>query len=429
MRASGGIYKTPDLPATAEKVLSADAAGAAPLLLLLARERLDEAQADLARQLAKDLPDWQPLASLAWAKLCLPFVHHHVAALDLLPHDMPLRQAMHMATVQQAARWLKLAAEQRRFLETCLAPVEIPHVFVKGVSLARYYAEPGLRTCRDIDVLVDEAGIDPVIEAAQAAGYRAMLDVHRGRFAVSARDVRAIRRYKKDVPLLSPGGILIEVHTALDDTGQQIFDTADVLARAETAEVAGTPYRCMPTTDLAVYLAYHHNKHIWSSLHWLGDMGAIMRHPSWSADAVKARADEFGLSEALEATLAFDRLAGRPDLWVDASEGPARESLELCLQTLECDREAVQAVKREHIKWATNWRWPERERRRAVRGAWKKRFTPRLNQYMAFPLPDWLQWIYPLGSAIRAVQRRIKGERRRKMPPSSARRIREDSYE
>ncbi len=398
------------LPTAAERKLSPEAVRAAPLLLLLARERLDETQAELARRMAAGFREWRALAAIASTKLCLPFVHRHVAALELLPRDAPVRQAMHAATLQQAGRWLKIASEQRRFHETCLTPGGVPHLFVKGVTLARYYAEPGLRTCRDVDVLVEAANLDTVLDAAQAAGYRVLLDPRRGRFVQSARDLRAIRRYKKDLPLLSPDGTMIELHTTLDKD-REIFDTADLLARAETAEVAGMSCRVMPTTDLAVYLAYHHNRHIWSSLHWLGDMGAILRHPAWSAGAARARAGELGLSEALEATLAFDALAGRPDRWADAPEGPARESLELCLQTLEGGPETEKSVYSENVHPKTNWRVPVAKRRHATREAWKARLTPNFEQYLAFPLPDWLHWLYPLEWAAGATKRLVTGQR------------------
>lgn len=401
-----------ELPHRSMACLSPEAASVAPLLLLLSRERLDEAQAYLALRLADGFQDWRTLAQIASAKLCLPYIHHHVAVLDLLPSDAPMRQAMHSATLHQAARWLKFAAEQRRFLETSLAPAGAPHIFVKGITLGRYFAEPGLRTCRDIDVLVDEACLDAVLKAAQGAGYRVLLDIYRGRFAERAQDLRAIRRYKTDVPLLSPGGAMIEVHTSLDK-GRDIFDTAETIARAEIAEVAGTGYRVMPTADLAVFLAYHHNRHVWSALHWLGDVGALTSHPSWSAEGASARAAMLGLSDALDATLAFDRLAGRPDRWVDAPDGPARESLELCLQTLEGGKETENAVIRDNVHLPTNWRVPEINRRRATREAWKARLRPNYEQYLAFPLPDWLQWLYPLEWAAGAVRRLLAGEGRK----------------
>ncbi len=408
------------IPAACTHRLSAPAASAAPLLLLLARERLDETQVELARRMAAGFGEWRALAAIASTKLCLPFVHRHVAALELLPRDAPVRQAMHAATLQQAGRWLKIASEQRRFHETCLAPAGVPHLFVKGVTLARYYAEPGLRTCRDVDVLVEAADLDTVLAAAKAAGYRVLLDVYKGRFAESAQDLRAIRRYKTDVPLLSPQGTMIELHTALDK-GADIFDTAAMIARAETAEIAGARYRVLPTPDLTVFLAYHHNRHVWSSLHWLGDMGAIARHPAWSAGAARARAAELGLSEALEATLAFDGLAGRPDRWAEAPEGPARESLELCLQTLEGGKETENAVIRDNVHLQTNWRVPPAKRHQANREAWKTRLTPNFQQYLAFPLPDWLQWLYPLEWAAGAAKRLVTGRNRLPGPARSGR--------
>jgi len=398
------------LPGRAKRALSTEAAEAAPLLLLLARDRLNEVQVDLARQMADALPDWRTLTKLASGKLSLPFIYHHIVSLDLLPRDAPLRQALHMATLSQSARWLKLVAEQRNFFNACLAPVDIPHVFFKGISLTRYYPKPGLRVCRDIDVLVNETDLDTVLAAALGAGYRVLLDVNSGRLAKTARDLKAIRRYKTDVPLLSPSGAMIELHTALDK-GKDIFETSDALARGEMAKVAGTEYRVLPTADLAVFLAYHHNRHVWSCLNWMGDFDALKRHRSWSEEAVRSRASELDLSEAVDATLAFNHLAGRPDLWAEAPAGPARESLELCLLTLEGGKETENAVIKENVHPATNWRVPKAQRRKATREAWQWRLTPHFHQYLAYPLPHWLHWLYPLEWAAGATRRLVTGQR------------------
>ncbi|MBM9594022.1 nucleotidyltransferase family protein [Roseitranquillus sediminis] len=380
-------------------------------MLLLSRETLTPAEADRARALARSVTDWPMLVRTAMSKRCLPFVYRHVAALDLLPPEAPLRQEMKQITLVLASRWLSYAQAHRVFVETCLAPHGTPHLFFKGVSLARYYAQPSLRTSRDIDVLVRQADVRPLIERATDAGYRVILDRRTGHLAKCARDVEAVLRYKRDVPLVSPEGIPIEVHADLWH-GADFVDSQTLLDRAETCSMAGIELRVMPTAELFVYLCHHHNRHLWSSLNWLADISAIRSAPDFDEARAWSVADRFALREVVEATLAFDDLSrGRPSAQPPLARARAEESRRFCLMIADGHVDTERGLYFERIDPTDDWRASDALHETVRHRAWRSRLTPNLDQYQACPLPLWLHWLYPLGRAIIGARRAAGRER------------------
>lgn len=385
--------------------VAAEVAHIAPLLLLLSREILTAEETERARALAADLRDWPMLAKTAMAKRCLPLVYRHISRLDLMPPDAPLRQEMKQLTLQLASRWLGFAQAHRRFVADCLVPTGAPYLFFKGVSLARYFDEPGLRSSRDIDLLVGRDDVRPLVERAMEVGYRVMLDRRSGRMAESTRDIEAVLRYKRDVPLLTPSGVLIEVHADLWH-GARFYPSAALLASAETQAIAGMDLRVLPTAELFVYLCHHHNRHLWSSLHWLADISAIRSAPDFDIEEVHAVADRLSLREIVDATLAFDDLTrGRPSAQPAIAQARAEESRRFCLMIADGHVDTERGLYFERIDPTDDWRTSDALQETISHRAWRSRLTPNLDQYIAHPLPLWLHWTYPVSRVFLGIGR------------------------
>lgn len=393
--------------------MAPEVARIAPLLLLLSRERLAQPEEERARALAAALSpgrgDWATLVRIAAAKRSLPFVHHHVAGLGLLPEDAPERALMKRATMAHTMQWLRHAAAQKAFQETCLAPGAVPHLFFKGVALARYYAQPGLRIARDIDVLVRPQDVRAVVERAMEAGYQVILDRHTGRMTETKQDLEAVLHYKRDVPLWAPQNVQIELHTDIWH-GAGFSDTDSLIASAETAQIQGAACRVMPTAPLFVYLAHHHNRHLWSSLNWLADIAAIRQAPDFDEGAVRALARRMELEPVVEATLAFDDLirGAAPTQGALARER-AEECRHFCELNLEGDVDTERGLYFERIPPDADWRVPPRLRESDRHRKWRSRLTPSIDQYNALRLPLWLHWVYPVQRALRAGVLRVGG--------------------
>lgn len=388
-----------DLHADLARV-NADTRAAAPLLLLLSRERLTEAQARIAREIAAEVPDWGVVRRIAERKFGLPFVYGHVRNLGLLPEDHPELQAMRQSALHYAIAWLRLATAQKNFLETCLEPAGIRHVFFKGVAMGAYFDVPGLRFARDIDIVVRPEDLKRLIERARAAGYRPILDRNTGRLAASERDMQVIYHYKNDVPLLSPEGVQIEVHTDIWH-GEGYCDNETVLNAAVPVQVNGATYNVLPPTMLFSYLAYHHNRHLWSHLNWLADIPAVRNAPGFDESEARDVARRLGLLDLVEATLAFDDLIG--GVRVDGGSVPgrrARECRDFCILNLEGDVQTERGLYFRRIPPDQDWRRPPRLQETDFHRKWRSRLSPNLDQYIRFPLPLWLHWVYPVQRAF-----------------------------
>lgn len=388
-----------------------------PLLLLLSRAHLTAEGEVRAKSLASALTpeDWQCLTRIAATKRGLPFVHSHIAELGLLAKDDPLRVDMRKATMAMAAGWLRFAAAQRAFLKTCLTPDDINHLFFKGVVLGRYYAQPSRRICRDIDVLIRADDVQLVIDRARAAGYRVVRDRFTGALAETEQDLRAVLRYKRDIPLLTPEGVYIELHTDIWH-GAGFCANDALINAAEDVEIAGTSYRVMPLPELFCYLAHHHTRHLWSSLNWVADIAALREAPAFDEAEVRRVAERIGLSEILEATLAFDALCRTgmlPQNIDPLVAARAQENYDLCELVLEGNAHVEHAVYFAHIAPETDWRTPPHMRETVTHRAWRSRLTPNIDQYNVVRLPLWLHWTYPIARAMRGGVDRLSAVLRR----------------
>jgi Uncharacterised nucleotidyltransferase len=141
----------------------------AQLMLLLARERLDEKQANLAQELVSQIEDWPKFVRFSVDNKSIGFVHKHLEAMPsgLLPAGLPVetRAVARRFAMDQMA----IAAALRRFHLACVAPFNARHVYIKGPALAAlYYDQPVLRPCGDIDILVGPADYARVAQAALA---------------------------------------------------------------------------------------------------------------------------------------------------------------------------------------------------------------------------------------------------------------------
>lgn len=398
-------------PALQEALVSLSPAirSAAPLLLLISREELTDREAELARSIAAQVTDWSELRRISQHKLGLPLLYKNVRKLKLLPDDHKEILAMRDAALAYGALWLRLASAQKNFLDTCLKPTEIDHIFFKGTLLgARYYRQANLRIARDIDVVVRKPDLRRLVGHAQAAGYRVILDRSTGQLVKSKRDLEAVFRYKNDVPLLSPEGVHIEVHTDIWH-GDGYCDPEALFNATEYVVVEGRSYKSLTTPMLFCYLAYHHNRHIWSHLNWLSDIPAIRCSSQFDIDEVLLCAERLGVRELVEATLAFDDMnRGLPVEPEGLEAQRAAECQAFFALTLGGGVTTEGALYFGLIPPDRDWRRPAQLSETIFYRAWRSRFTPRIEQYAKFPLPLWLHWLYPIQRGFVGAGKRLK---------------------
>lgn len=374
----------------------------AQLLLLLARERLTPQQVDRARALVPLVEDWPELIRFASGNMSLAFVHKHLAALPAAPLPDGLLTGASAAVRRIAMRQMALIASLRRFHEACVAPLNAPHVYIKGPAMAAlYYDQPVLRPCGDVDILVGADAYARVARAALARGDRFLFPSEPPTFAADPADIDFLIRRSDVILSFDAAGTLFEIHRHIEKT-TPIFPEGELLRRAQTVRLSGTEIATLSTAWHFVYICYHHSRHFWSRLHWVADLHAIQAHPSFDRDEALAIARAIGLAPTVEATLEFAGLTDKPEEWSAVlGQNPAGIFLDACLRGLPGDS----AFELEGWKdmflfdFANPWQYDPRRKYILWAQSALRRLQPTGSQYAHNKRPRALEWLYYLENA------------------------------
>ncbi|MDI5934187.1 nucleotidyltransferase family protein [Halomonas kalidii] len=376
------------------------------LLLLLARLELSEEQEASARALCARIDDWPGLAQQANQRFVLPLAYRHL--LRLAPENLPPEQldAMKGRSLAVVKLNLLVAAAQHRLQTELLIPLEVPHVFFKGPSLAaRYYDDPALRFSRDIDLLVPPERLVLLLEAALSKGYVSLMP----KGLTTKREGLAYAAGAHHVfSLLSPDGVPIDLHQQIDCSGT-IYATQQLLDGAESFVAGDAEIPVMSTAELFVYICLHHSKHHWSHLHWLVDLDAIQRHPSFTLEASRDLAARRNLTTTLEACLAMHRALAASEPWKASVSGHGRAMLGACLMALQGGPEVELAMGRTRAApdFAFAWQASTKHRLHGRMQGVAKLLRPTYADYHLWPLPPRWQWIYRLTCPFQKLHSRI----------------------
>lgn len=312
----------------------------AQLLMLLARDVLTPAVRARAEALIPEIGDWQEFAKLAHGNFSLPFAYRHLDALGLTtiqPELMAMLRGLTFRTTMANLRWHNAL---QTFHEVCILPVKARHAYIKGPALAaRYYRDPGIRQCRDVDVLVLPEDFPAVARRAFAQGYR-FIEAYESelKFTSDPQDIAFMLRHADVISMLDAEGHLFELHRHIEKM-TPVFPVQDVIAHRGETQLGRSTLSVMATDWLFNYIAYHHSRHFWSKLHWVADLHAIMSHPSFDRDQILSLARNIGICSTVEATLEFAALSEQPERWSEALAGRSHGAifLDACLRGLPGD--------------------------------------------------------------------------------------------
>lgn len=374
------------------------------LLLLLARVTLDQHQLDRVRDLSAQISDWPAFANTASVHFVAPLCLHHLAAIEDLPDQAQARAALQTVARPMLLKTLALAATQQDFMTQVIAPLQIPMIAFKGRGLAaRYYPDPNLRFCRDIDVLLPVSAIPAAITRACRSGFRTGSNDH----TPGVNQFNVVARSERTVKLFDERQSLIEVHSHLDKSGF-LFDEAGWFARAESRPVDGQTTLLPATTDHFLFICLHHSRHQWSRLIWLADLDALLRAADFDLEEIRSRARECGLEATVEACLDFHAACAAEEP-LDALEtgSPGRDLLERCLTLIkDPEKEFVLRPQRASMDFHFDWQIPAGFRRRLRWQRLKTVFRPNITDFHTLALPQRLYWLYyPLRPLLYLLRR------------------------
>lgn len=372
------------------------------LLLLVARDRLGESQQARAIELCAQVGDWDAFVRAANGALGVCLAHASLAGLAGQPVPARVIEQMRLDARVLATRSLLIEATYRHFMDHCLTPTGAEHVFFKGPALSmRYYDTPAHRPCRDLDVLVLPAAVLPVVQRAMQCGY-VPFGLEGG---TTPRDIAAWVKYGSVFPMLSPSGVLVEIHQSFDH-GEGFFDAKAMIARAEVIPYRDLDIRVLATADLFAYICMHHTRHFWSHLHWFGDLDAISRHASFDLPQVRATAESVGMLPTVDACLGLHRLAASGK-WPatpgrDTSEHALLEGAVACITGGRAREDELRSTRLSSDR-AFAWQMSPLQRFSYRVRALLRKCRPTYSDYRAWPLPALLQPLYYLTRPVRAL--------------------------
>lgn len=387
----------------------ANASAAERLLILLAKNRLTEEEKAYASRLAGEIDDWDCILDTAGRKHSLPLMRLHLGALGGAALTAAQTALLNAAANETALRNIALINAQKRFVERCLGDIRGDLIFLKGVNLAiEYYDDIGLRPSRDIDILVRPKDFCFAVRSALAAGYRVASS---SGFFVDSEDgaFDTLMRLEKSVSIVTPEGFTVDIVCRLDKHSG-MFDLADPFRFVKTLEFSGEVLPVLEQSFLFNYVCHHHARHVWSRLHWISDLDAMVRAPSFDRNAVVALAAQFGQRGTVEASLDLCDMLGSEAAWSEPEAWPRGACfLDLCIRNLAGDLELEKRVGVFLIGGEFMFPWQAREDvvARARRSHWLTLFRPTFEEYAQFPLPRWLQGVYVFARVWRVARNLI----------------------
>ncbi|WP_166637499.1 nucleotidyltransferase family protein [Halomonas ventosae] len=376
-------------------------------MLLFSRLELDDDQTKAALALCDEVEDWEAFRSTARDRFILPVVYRHLRCLK--PSSLPAEKlALMKQQVMALYRHnLNVIASLGEIHQQLLAPLEIPYVTFKGPSLAAcYYAEPAMRFSRDIDILVPRETMAELLARALEVGYTPL---DPPALTNDPSCLAFVARFHDVITVSSPAGVAVEFHARIDKSGW-VYDSPSLIHRCEKTQVGNVNVSVLPTDELFVYICLHHTRHFWSRLHWLVDLDAIQRHPSFDRRRVLACAEQHGLSTTVDVCLQMAEVLGSPDFDPHVQHGVRVDKLlRLSLAAMQGNdeferrlidhRSSPDFAFRWQSSWGYRWRW--------LLMGWLRFFRPTFELYREWPLPSRWQWLYRPLRPWRAFRQRL----------------------
>jgi hypothetical protein len=265
---------------------------------------------DAIRAAASEALDWERFLRVVERHAVWGLVHDGLqSARTKMPPNIAREIAGESATLVQQN--LAMAAEATQ-LQRLFEDAGLPLLFLKGTSLAVLaYGNLGLRSAKDIDLLVAPENLDHAINLIQHAGYvRFDPPTH-----ISDAQLPTLMQLRGDLGFLhKANGLQVELHWRLFMNPHAMND-ASVWAKSRFVPLAGTNgLWTLGEEDLFTYLCVHGALHVWNRLKWLADVNALLASdPQGSAKRFSRAAIDRGAGvAATQAMLLCHKLFGAP---------------------------------------------------------------------------------------------------------------------
>ncbi|MGA3326094.1 MAG: nucleotidyltransferase family protein [Terriglobia bacterium] len=287
------------------------------LCLLLARGRFSPDVAKRAVDRLEAGVRCDVLLERARAHGLIPLVYHRLRGLEFRGVPPPVRRELTDTFGMNAIRNVLLTQELVRVLAR-LGAAGVPVIPLKGIALAEsLYGDPALRTCADIDILVQPKDFAESLHLLRSSGYEA-------RFREPSL-VPLLARYGKDCLLMREDAR--SVYPLQVNCGLMCGGPAERRVLAEVwSDAAPRPFHAAPAFAMSpewefLYLAVHAARHGMVPFKWLVDIDWLTVRGALDWNKVQEMAKRLGWERAVQSCLAvcatlLETPLPQPSLWI-----------------------------------------------------------------------------------------------------------------
>ena len=221
-----------------------------------------------------DVPTWPAIAREAIQQHVLPLLHARIRSLPAEMVPAATAAAIRERYVNQALQ-SALIFRELDLIASTLAKQGIPIVLLKGLHLAAdVYAEPGMRSMGDLDVMVPRDRLGDAAKALADAGF----------VGAPVEDLDDFCRTNSHLPRMAPPkgkGLGLEVHWTIElPTSPFDIRPAELWAKAQPLTVNQRELLVLSPEHLLLHLclhACHHHKLNHTPLKQLCDVAVVLR--------------------------------------------------------------------------------------------------------------------------------------------------------
>lgn len=269
------------------------------LCLLLTRAELPSHVQEHARVLLAAPLCWDLILERATAHEVYPLLYRNLRRLGF--PGVPIQARTELETLYKinAFRNVHLAEELARVL-TLLGGAGIPTIPLKGVTLAEsLYADPTLRVCADLDILVPRQAVAQAVGLLLTAGYESKFGERRlaDLCPIGGIEYALVRRERGSLFVLEPHWGLLAGPWA-DKAALE-----DLWAESHPQTFLGAAAYALSPEWEVLFLVVHAARHRWQGLKWLVDIHELCSRGGINWEKLRAKAKRLGWENMLRLTL------------------------------------------------------------------------------------------------------------------------------
>ena len=245
--------------------------------------------------------EYRQVVELAQRHNVAPLVYHRLQQLNVKLSD-DLVEILKLEKRKGVIHMMRIFQELHPLLQL-FHEKNLAVIVLKGAYLAEsVYEQIGLRTMRDVDLLVKKQDLPQVESALLAFGY------------LPAEPNRVIITNNHHFRYFHPESkFMVEIHwTIIDENLSLQIDVEGLWQRAQTVTLAQAPTMCLSPEDLLLHLCMHTVIHAYDMqkgyemrLRMLCDIGEVLQHFESKIDwrEMKSRARQWGVGRAIYVVL------------------------------------------------------------------------------------------------------------------------------